>query len=94
MLERKNDQMTLQRDLYDNKRLEDEARVAFLEEELGSHDGVKKNLAKQIEKLTLQLSSIVRRIEETNQSRIEQVKLAEQRKREIILQKKAHYGQA
>ena len=54
----KNSRLKLKRDLYERKRVGDEARIGFLETEIGSYEGTKRDLASQISGLKTQLMEI------------------------------------
>ena len=89
-LEDKKDRIDLKRDLYRQKKSNDEARIAILEKELNSNSKAKDELWNHINQMKKQLTELKRKITETDKAREREVKDAEQRKREAILKKQGY----
>lgn len=87
-LEDKKDRIVLKKDLYDRKKSNDERRVGGLEDELQEQLLLKEQLTNKLANMRKHLGKIKNQVDETDSSRIKEVKIAEQRKRQEVIKRR------
>ena len=78
----------LKKELYDRKKNNDEKRVGSLEDELQEQLLLKEQLTNKLENMRIHLEKIKNQVDETDSSRIKEVKIAEQRKRQEVIKRR------